>query len=333
MNKKLLAIAVGAVIAMPSLALADGPTVYGKMNLTLEKDKMDAAGTDQFQLDSNASRLGVKGSFDLDVAGLKAIYQAEYGTDPFGDSGNAFSERNIFGGLQGSFGTFKAGKFDTPTKSAQGKIDEFNDLDGDLGAIMSGENRAANIMQYSTPKLGDMVTVTVGLLPGEGATVDGKVKDGIADATSVAIALETAGLYAAVAHDSNYVGKLKVDDQGAYVAGVSSDKLNLTRLVAAYKMDAFEVGALYQMAEEAEGKGKDTSMLVSGAYSIDRIKLKAQYGKTDGDVSDDSWTTTSVGADYKLAKASKAFVYYTKVDKDLADTSDTYTGIGLEHKF
>mgnify|MGYP000465799967 CR=1 FL=1 len=36
MKKNLLAIAVGAAVAMPSLALADGPTVYGKVNVSLE---------------------------------------------------------------------------------------------------------------------------------------------------------------------------------------------------------------------------------------------------------------------------------------------------------
>ena len=79
MKKNLLAIAVGAALAspmmMPGAALADGPTVYGKVNLSLEnvEDQIGAGNTQtdaQWQLDSNASRLGVKGDFDLDVGGL-----------------------------------------------------------------------------------------------------------------------------------------------------------------------------------------------------------------------------------------------------------------------
>lgn len=77
MKKNLLAIAVGAAVAMPVVALADGPTVYGKVNVSLENAEFDDGvnpSEDQWELNSNASRLGVKGDFDLDVAGLKAIY-------------------------------------------------------------------------------------------------------------------------------------------------------------------------------------------------------------------------------------------------------------------
>ena len=126
MKKNLLAIAVGAAVVMPGLALADGPTVYGKVNVSLENAEFDNgvdSSEDAWELNSNASRLGVKGDFDLDVAGLKAIYQAEFeiSVDDGDKGGETFSQRNIFGGLKGSFGTLKAGKFDTPTKKAQGK--------------------------------------------------------------------------------------------------------------------------------------------------------------------------------------------------------------------
>lgn len=347
MNKKLLAIAVGAAITLPSVALAAGPTVYGKVNLTLEKQDLESKDVDQISLDSNNSRLGVKGDFDLDVGGLKAIYQAEFGmfvddgdnsstktlTDSNGDTVDVkdntgvFSQRNIFGGITGGFGTVKAGMFDSPTKMAQGKIDQFNDLDGDIKKILAGENRVKNIVQYSTPKFADSITVNVAIIPGEGATVDGEVKDGFADSTSISAVFESGNFYAALAHDSEIVDGLEVDDQGASAAA------DITRLVGAFKAEAFEVGLLYQIAEESEGDGKDSSIVASGAFNIDRIKLKAQYGMTDGDVSDDTWTTTSVGADYKLAKASKVFAYYTILDKDVADTSDSYFAVGMEHKF
>lgn len=324
MNKKLLAIAVGAAVAFPAVALADGPTVYGKMNLTLEQ--YDDGVASQFQLDSNDSRLGVKGGYDLDVGGLSAIYQAEFGIN-VDDGAGPFSQRNIYAGLKGGFGTMMAGKFDTPLKKAQGKIDQFGDLDGDIKQILAGENRVNDIIQYSSPKLADMVTVNVALIPGEGAVVDGEAQEGIADSTSISVVFESGNFYGAIARDSDIVDGLEADDQGL------SQTADITRLVAAMKMDAFEVGALYQIASESEGDGEDTTMLVSGAFSIDRTKLKAQYGMTEGDVSGEELTLMSIGADYKLAKASKVFAYYTTVEADLGGQDDTFIALGLEHKF
>lgn len=350
MNKKLLAIAVGAAIAFPAVALAEGPTVYGKVNVDLkrvavkpEQPAGSAVQDDQWELESNASRLGVKGEFDLDVAGLKAIYQAEYEIS-VDDGAGPFGQRNIFAGLKGGFGTLKAGRFDTPTKEAQGKIDQFNDLDGDIKNLMAGENRMSNIIQYSTPKLADMITINAAFIPGENTDIDDygtqlENENGLADTTSISAVLETGGLYAAVAFDSDIDDDLEFDDQAN-----AGNTINITRLVAGYKLGSLELGALHQIAEEADKDtvsnktGEETSTVVSVAYGIDRIKLKAQYGMTDAEISKDEATGYSLGADYKLAKASKAFVYYTAYDIDydavgVKNDEQTSFGIGMEHKF
>lgn len=68
MNKKLLALAIGAAIAMPVAALAEGPTLYGKIDLSLENQDNGAA--DMWVVENNASRIGVKGSADTGVSGL-----------------------------------------------------------------------------------------------------------------------------------------------------------------------------------------------------------------------------------------------------------------------
>src|SRR5690606_20189755 len=198
MNKKLLAIAVGAVIALPGAALAN-PKVYGKVNVTLEAmetefaaDTFPGAGADEWRLNSNASRLGVKGDFDLEVGGLKAIYQVEYEINVDDGGAAPFSQRNIFAGLKGGFGTLQAGKFDTPMKTSEGKFDQFNDLAGDIDSFVAGQDRANNIIQYTTPKLADAFSVKVALIPAEGADVDndGTVDDGLADTMQVALTYE-----------------------------------------------------------------------------------------------------------------------------------------------
>ncbi|CUR48223.1 porin [Alloalcanivorax xenomutans] len=334
MKKNLLAIAVGAAVALPGLALADGPTVYGKVNISLEnqENEIGQSGSvdDDWSLNSNASRVGIKGDFDLDFAGLKAIYQAEYQISVDGDD-DEFSQRNIFGGLAGDFGVLKAGKFDTPTKVAQGKVDQFNDLQGDIKNIMAGENRAGNIVQYSTPTLGDMVTIHGAFIPGEGEDLDGdgQEENDLADSYSIAIIAEKGIFYGALSHDADIEDELVVD-------GTTGTTLDITRAAVMLKPGNVELGALYQIAEESEADGEDQSFLVSGAYKIDRWKLKAQYGMTQGDQTDDEATLMAVGADYKLAKASKVYAYFSQVSLEPdagEDRDDTTFGVGMEHKF
>ncbi|MFP3442472.1 hypothetical protein R0K18_32545, partial [Pantoea sp. SIMBA_133] len=82
---------------------------------------------------------------------------------------------------QANLGALIAGKFDTPLKSAQGKVDQFNDLQADIKNIMAGENRTSNIVQYSSPRLFDAVGVSVAVIPGEEQSA-GAENDGPADA-------------------------------------------------------------------------------------------------------------------------------------------------------
>lgn len=333
MNKKLLALAMGAVVAMPVSAVA-APTLYGKMNVTLDQIENDtgvpATSTDQWELNSNASRLGVKGDVEIS-ADLKGVYQAEYQID-VDDGATPFSQRNIYAGLKGGWGTFMAGKFDTPLKNAQGKVDQFNDLRGDLQNIMPGETRADNILQYSSPKLGEMATINIALMPAEGADVDGDGKndDGLADSISASVVLESGGLYAALALDRNMSGARSVD---------SFTAADIMRLVAAYKMDAFEVGAIFQTAEDlATGsKKEDTAMLLSAAFTSGDWKFKAQYGTGEGDASKREKTLMAVGADYKLGKNTTVFGYYSAVETDNAapavDGEVTTLALGMDMRF
>src|SRR5690554_1177352 len=186
MKKQLLALAIGSMVVAPSVALADkGPTVYGKVNVSYENQ--DNGNDDQWELESNSSRLGVKGEVDLDVENVVAIYQAEFqvAVDDGDNGGQTFSQRNIYGGFKhANLGTLMAGKFDSPFKKSQGKIDQFGDLRGDINEIVGGSERVSNIIQYSTPKLADAITLNLAMIPGEGSTVGNDRRDGVADGFS-----------------------------------------------------------------------------------------------------------------------------------------------------
>jgi predicted porin len=116
------------------------------------------------------------------------------------------------------------------------------------------------------------------------------------------------GLYVAVAADSN------VKDA------------DILRIVSQYKFDAWKLGLMYQDNDTAEKSG----YFASAAYKSGNVTYKAQYGVNEADSSNAEDTTLSLGADLKLAKKTKAYVFFT--DNDNSKAAESF-GIGLEHKF
>ena len=322
MNKLMLSAAIASTMGFASQGFAAGPidgTIYGKVNISAVN--ADNGADDTWKLNSNASRLGVKGKTEI-ADGLYAIYKAEFEmcVDDGDCKGQTFTQRNIMGGIKGSFGTVWAGKHDSPTKLAQNKIDLFNDLEGDIKNTFEGENRVSNIVAYTSPKINGFST-TVAMIPGEGADVDGDGQDdtGLTDGISYSLSYSMDNLYIAVAGDQD------VDSQ------------DLLRIVAQYKMDALKLGVMYQQNEDNLGTKDESGFFLSAAYKLDKkTTLKAQYGSIEDDADGDEEETLSLGADYKLAKGTKLYVFYTdNTDSSVgeADKEDTAFGLGMEHKF
>ena len=322
MNKLILAAAIASTMGFNSHGFAAGPidgTIYGKVNVSVVN--ADNGTTDTWKLNSNASRLGVKGKTEI-ADGLYAVYKAEFEmcVDDGDCKGQTFTQRNIMGGIKGSFGTVWAGKHDSPTKLAQNKIDLFNDLEGDIKNTFEGENRVSNIVAYSSPKMNGFST-TVAMIPGEGTDIDGDGQDdtGLTDGISYPLSYSQGNLYIAVAGDQD------VDNQ------------DLMRIVAQYNIDALKLGVMYQQNEDNLGTKDESGFFVSAAYKLDKkTTLKAQYGSIEDDADGDEEQTMSLGADYKLAKGTKLYVFYTDhTDSSVgeADKEDTAFGLGMEHKF
>jgi len=300
MNKVILIGTATAMLATAPFAAANGPIdgkLYGKVNVSVVNS--DSGSDDTWKLNSNASRIGLKGSTQVSE-GLTVFYKTEFQVDVDGD-GDVFKQRNIYAGVKGSFGSVLAGKNDTPTKLAQKKIDLFNDLEGDIKKTFAGENRMSNIIAYTTPKYGNF-SATYAVMPSEGDN------GSLSDATSYSVSYSKDDLYVAVASDS--------DVKGA----------DLLRVVSQYKVDAWQLGLMYQENDTTNESG----YFASAAYKSNNITYKAQYGSNENDTDGSDKTTLSVGADFKLAKNTKSFVFFT----DNEDSSSTKTmGLGLEHKF
>ena len=135
---------------------------------------------EQVELQSNASRIGVKGDKDLG-SGLKVVYQLEWGINIDSQSNDDdVVPRNQFVGLEGAFGTIKVGRHDTALKQAQSGFDLFDDLEGDIGKVFNGENRLKDYIGYVTPVFGKAFSATVNFFPGEDPDAG---NDGVADKT------------------------------------------------------------------------------------------------------------------------------------------------------
>ena len=309
MRTKLLPLAMSVSLAAAAgMAQAEGPIdgkVYGKVNVTVQSDD---EGTDSrvTKIKSNASRLGFKGETTLKDS-LSVIYKIEYeaNIDDGDKKGETITQRNSYVGLKGNFGTVLAGMHDTPMKKAQGKIDLFNDLDGDLKNVFNGEVRAKNTVYYASPSLSGL-SADVAYVASE----EDKVDDGV----SMAAKFKFEGLYTALAYD------IDVEEEG----------LDTVRLVGEYSVSDFTLGAMWQQAMPEEGDDED-GFLLSASYKIGATKLKIQHAQSD--IKTEGGEQTSIGADYKLGKQTKVFGFYTMADADESGSDEDFLGLGLEHKF
>ena len=169
MNKKLIALAVaGASIAPAAMAQTANPvTLYGRayaMFESVEQNGPTAASTltRRNRVSDQSSLLGVRGTEDLG-GGLKAFFQLETGFK-IDQNDTTFAARNSGVGLQGGWGSFLMGRWDTPYKVVTTAIDPFGDLTlGGYTAVMNGngvrgvtstnafDRRDQNVVQYWSP--------------------------------------------------------------------------------------------------------------------------------------------------------------------------------------
>lgn len=302
--KKVTSLAlVTAFFSLPTFAEVN---VYGKANLSLQQTD---EGDSLTELVSNTSRIGLKGKEKLENSGLEVFYKFEYETAvDSGDTGGGetFSQRNIYLGVKGNFGAVQAGRFDTPLKTAQKKIDLFNDLEGDIKSIItSNDNRESNAVSYTTPSTMGGFKANVALIASEDSEVS--------DATSFSLAYESNGFYGAVAMDSD----------------VEAEGTDVTRAVIQYNVNALQLGALYETQDEGD-LDSVSGWVVSAQYKIEKVALKLQVGQSD--IITEGGDTLSIGADYKVSKTFKTFAFFTTEEAD-DDRDNQYVGIGAELKF
>jgi len=367
MNKKLLGTAVGLVLA-GGMGLAGADVrLYGQLDVSIDAFDQDdinvngvrvQQGSDDVNMNSNTSAVGVKGSEDLGN-GLEAFFKVEYQADLV--NGGSWSGRDQFIGLgQESFGKLAFGTMSTAYKSQAAKIDPFYRMSfqaRDIGlqsALHSGkgeegQGRATNTVGYSSPNWGGFGLLATYTLdsdendgpPGPGGVPPATNEDD--DPWSVGASFSgLGGLYAFV----SYVTTNSSGDDDAVQAG------------AQYTLGAFEFHGIYEMDgglitlrqygssdyNPATGTGSATSGSGDGAdiwsvgasYTIGNNLIGFDYGQ--GDEADDAAVVTDdyavwrIAAYHKFSDRTRVYGGYANNDPDAGGETDLFS-VGLRHNF
>jgi predicted porin len=367
MNKNILAIAIAAAVAAPSAFAA--ATVYGQAHMGVASQSGMAADTKSASMDansdtennfnvvSNSSRVGIKGSEDLG-GGLKALYQMEMSVNmDNGAGGLGGTLRDTFVGLGGGFGTALIGRMDSPIKRVGRKYDLFGDqignarnltgsgvfttADGAYAASRTSSNlvgglvdgRHSNVIAYATPKMGGFDAL-IAYVPG--AAYDAEKNSATkkqGDAFSASLN------FAAGAFDAGF-GYIRIAtkgvESGSYTGGVADS-------TATFDHDSNPVTADIKVTTlgtkgTAGTYAKDfEAFRLGGSYTFGAAKIVATYMNDNTAQLVGSKGTRDVfglGGSYKVTSAGTVKAqYYVAGDmgRDMDKTGASLINVGYDH--
>lgn len=337
MNKKIIALALAGVFAAPAAFAADSAvTIYGQLNASFDSVDNGTGGTRTSIVNSNSSRLGLKGSEDLGD-GMSAIWQYESGVNFAGTNTGAatstLASRDSFVGLSsGSMGTILAGRHDTPYKMATRGFDAFGDNIADNRSLMGKggigfDGRQGNVLAYVTPAMSGFTGVIAYVAGAEAASTAGQVKGS---------AWSLAGIYGAgplkisaayEAHDVGTIGTGLAGIGGAAGTNASAGtKEKAYKIGAAYTFDALTVAGVYEHTSDNFTATTGANLLghnayyLSGKYAFGNDAIKLAYtslGNNNtvaaGGTGAKEW---AVGYDHGMSKHTTVYVEYASLKND-----------------
>jgi len=361
MNKKLLSVVIGAALAgSMSLAQAD-VSLYGQIDASIDSVDYDSA-TDDINMNSNYSSLGVRGFEDLGN-GVKAIFQAEFQYDMtegnnFGGDGSTAAiidpdtdevlfpsidygmSRDQWVGVEGAFGTVRAGTVFTPYHDHGAMIDPLYRT--------SLEGRA---------DVGGLIDVFNGTLSSLGGGLQSTLNSDVATDTAVT-GLQTNtlrydspdmnGLSASAFYtfdNSEFDG----EDNDPYGVGAQYKNGNILGFADYVTSDnggdddAWKVGGSYTMGNIGlYGQYEDGGLIalglvdaniwhVGGSFTMGNTMLYAGFGQAEFD-DQDGWDAWTLGAMHSLSQRTKLYAGFNQIDVDEAGELDHFA-LGLRHSF
>lgn len=309
MKRSLLIAALSTVAAGSALAQSN-VTVYGRLNETVERQKV--AGNSTTVVNDNASRLGFRGTEDLG-GGLNAGFAIEHRFSA--DTGTAnptfwAGQSEVFLGAN-SVGTLRLGRFTSEAYYATADYVSLHNHDTGTSAdalyySAAGSN---NKIGYRSAQFvpGMVFHAAVGL--GEGA-------------------------------QRNFRDFAVTYDLGALSLGAGYDAQgdsNQFALRGLYTLGAFTFGGYYQRADD-EVDGKRNNFRLVGMYTLGASEFHANAGMA-GDwkniAGDSGAKQYTLGYNYNLSKRTKVYTYFTKLSADTNANEADYQSfaVGVRHNF
>jgi len=304
---------------------------------------------DQKSMNSNASRIGVKGSEDLGN-GMSAFFKMEYGTGVT-DNGTALTNRDAIVGIDTGAGKVMLGRMGAPTKAALYGSVNVQVADSSAGndhasMFLSKADRVNNALAYQN-KFG-AATVTL--------AVTGNDDDDHAANKSAGVAFDMgAGLSATAAVlDSEGTGKdtqlagLKYSVDGLTVGVVYEKATN----DAVTDFRDIEIDTLTDVAAPAAAEGDFKSWGVSASYTMGSNVISVSYADQNADFvgadanAEVDTKRTEVSFQHKLSKRTSLYATYLSADQDISAVGTTVAteslaaeaelrnfGLGVVHSF
>lgn len=330
MNKKLIALAVaGATIAPAALAQSANPvTLYGRVYLTFENVKANGGAnpvSSRNRVSNQASLIGFRGTEDLG-GGLKAFFQVESGapvdtgatvnSTPATAINGTFGSRNSGVGLQGAFGSFLLGKWDTPFKTTTIGVDPFGDLTlaGITGAVNDKGNfdlRPNNTVQYWSPNVGGF-SARLHYSANEGKTAAANPV-----ITSLSGTYSGGPIYLGLAWEKH---KDRTSSETAVVAGYEEKG---TALFGTFTLGAFKIGAITEKFKKTNLTDQKAAMVnlvyTAGASSFAVQHSRSKDGAASGATQPDC-KINSIGYFYSFTRRTTFVTHYTQVKNNAAST-------------
>jgi len=346
MKRKVLAASLASVFAMPAFAqLPAEITIYGRVNISAERIETDNSSDpavpnqSNYELVDNNSRIGIRGKKEL-TPGLNAIFQIESRVN-LTRGGDVLSSRDSFAGLQGGFGTLRAGRTVGPVYYATYDYISMHNHDTGTSSdallnptVVGFQGFMNNTLWYTSPKFGPITIDAALSLLGE----DRVAGQSQPRHTGLVASYDQGPLHAAVsyANTENHPA-IAPGDATAWTVGGALD------------LKFMVLGALYETGETDSG-GTTTDRdywRVAAMFPFGQHELHLNYGVADidGDRGATQWT---VGYNYNITKTTKVYAFYTMIDNDrvgtfLLDQADTITAtpgaeyssiaVGFRHNF
>jgi len=322
------------LLAGHSLAQAEPPTIYGRLNLGVEDIRVHGdAHAASVRLSNYRSVFGVRGSEDLGD-GLQLLFQVEGTLSPDTGSG-ALAARDTRVGLAGQWGTLFAGNWSTPYNTASSGLDPFYPTTAGYMSIMgngsaasadnasdtsSFDRRQRNSVHYWSPSWHGL-----SLRLAQGLNEERPASGARPSLSSGALQYQEGALYAALAYERHhdYRGP-GLDDHAIKLAG-------------SYKFGALVLaGAVERLHyETASGILERTDYYLSLSRQLGPHGLRlglARAGDGQGGSKekvgfmvagkDTGAVHATLGYDYALSKRSSLFAFYTHLRNDRAGVVD-----------